>query len=160
MKFVVEARLRNPSSNASDVKERLEKFLEGRRIQEHKNFTAFMFDAFLNANLITVRICETIDVPEQGFVIHMYCILKDNNAEVDMNLVNEEGVSMFREFPLPDEDFEGIWESLIIDNTIMTQLLKYVDLSKLLIHRQVDSNLVAWNHVVLFHGPPGNRLMY
>ncbi|KTF73295.1 hypothetical protein cypCar_00042076, partial [Cyprinus carpio] len=52
-------------------------------------------------------------------------------------------------------EFHGIWESLIYEEGIKTQLLDYVSTTIFFSDRNVDSNLIAWNRVVLLHGPPG-----
>ncbi|XP_066848479.1 pachytene checkpoint protein 2 homolog isoform X5 [Anser cygnoides] len=52
-------------------------------------------------------------------------------------------------------EFHGLWESLIYDTEVKSHLLDYVTTTLLFSDRNVDSNLISWNRVVLLHGPPG-----
>ena len=67
----------------------------------------------------------------------------------------ENSVHAAKNWILPSADFEGLWESLIFDVGVKESLLSYVEVTMLLSERGVDPNLVTWNRVVLFHGPPG-----
>lgn len=48
-----------------------------------------------------------------------------------------------------------MWESLVFDAQIKSDLLDYVTTTLLFSDRNVNSNLISWNRVVLLHGPPG-----
>ncbi|KAL2308068.1 hypothetical protein Nmel_001067 [Mimus melanotis] len=52
-------------------------------------------------------------------------------------------------------EFHGLWESLIYDTEVKSNLLDYVTTTLLFSDKNVDSNLISWNRVVLLHGPPG-----
>jgi SpoVK/Ycf46/Vps4 family AAA+-type ATPase len=56
---------------------------------------------------------------------------------------------------LPSADFDGLWESLVFEPGLKESLLSYVNTTMLFSKKKVDPNLVSWNRVVLFHGPPG-----
>ena len=56
---------------------------------------------------------------------------------------------------LPSEAFHGVWESLVYDTDIKENLLSYASTSLLFADKGVDQNIIAWNRVVLLHGPPG-----
>ena len=67
----------------------------------------------------------------------------------------EDDVATFREWTLPSRDFHGLWESLVFDSDVKTRLTRYAGNALLFSEREVDPNLIAWNRVVLLHGPPG-----
>ena len=67
----------------------------------------------------------------------------------------ETEVHSAKNWMLPTAEFEGLWESLVYEAGLKESLLKYVEVTLLLSERGVDPNLVTWNRVVLFHGPPG-----
>lgn len=52
-------------------------------------------------------------------------------------------------------EFHGIWESLVYESGVKTQLLDYVSTTIYFSDKNLDSNLISWNRVVLLHGPPG-----
>ncbi|KNC55341.1 thyroid receptor-interacting protein 13 [Thecamonas trahens ATCC 50062] len=56
---------------------------------------------------------------------------------------------------LPAVEFDGVWESLVYDSAIKANLVRYVQVAMQLSDAGVDTNLVAFNRVVLLHGPPG-----
>ncbi|KAF9519537.1 hypothetical protein BS47DRAFT_1336978 [Hydnum rufescens UP504] len=56
---------------------------------------------------------------------------------------------------LPNGSLEGVWDSLVYEDEIKPRLLNYIYATLLFSDADVDSNIVAWNRVVLLHGPPG-----
>ncbi|KAF8338971.1 thyroid receptor-interacting protein 13 [Cantharellus anzutake] len=56
---------------------------------------------------------------------------------------------------LPNHSFEGLWDSLMYPDDIKPRLLNYIYATFLFSDANVNSNLVAWNRIVLLHGPPG-----
>ena len=56
---------------------------------------------------------------------------------------------------LPAKEFDGMWDSLIYDSSIKSNLVNYVQVAMQLADAGVDEHLVAFNRVVLLHGPPG-----
>ena len=49
-------------------------------------------------------------------------------------------------------DIHGIWDSLVFDGHIKSQLLHYATTTLLFSDHQVNPNIIAWNKVVLLHG--------
>ena len=58
---------------------------------------------------------------------------------------------------MPNKHFEGLWETLIYDHDVKASLLNYARTTMLMAERNVNSNLVSWNKVLLLHGPPGKK---
>ncbi|KAF6762769.1 P-loop containing nucleoside triphosphate hydrolase protein [Ephemerocybe angulata] len=56
---------------------------------------------------------------------------------------------------LPNKNWEGLWDSLIYGDDVKMKLLDYIQATFTLSDAGIDSNLIAWNRVVLLHGPPG-----
>lgn len=56
---------------------------------------------------------------------------------------------------LPSAEFHGLWESLVFDDSLKEDTLRFVETAFEFEERGVDSRQVAWNRVVLLHGPPG-----
>ena len=103
-------------------------------------------------------------VNEEASMIHLptakinYKVYKLNRrkAEVeDICLDEEEEVSAAQHWVLPNQEFQGMWENLVYDTSIKTDLLRFVSTSLLLSEQGVDQNIVCCNRVVLLHGPPG-----
>ncbi|OAQ24886.1 AAA-domain-containing protein [Linnemannia elongata AG-77] len=67
----------------------------------------------------------------------------------------DESVMMAHHWTLPCEELEGVWDSLIFEDRLEVKLLEYVYTTILFSDRNVNPHLVAWNRVVLLHGPPG-----
>jgi len=79
--------------------------------------------------------------------------LDEDGAGEEMD--GEDEIATFREWQLPSRDFHGYWESLVLDPALKPRLTRYAGNALLFSQRGVDPNLVAWNRVVLLHGPPG-----
>eukprot|EP01069_Polyplicarium_translucidae_P011833 Polyplicarium_translucidae@DN4475_c0_g1_i1.p1 len=60
-----------------------------------------------------------------------------------------------RQWLLPHVDFHGLRDSLHYETQIKRALLRHAQTALFFSERKVDSNLVAWNRVILLHGPPG-----
>jgi len=56
---------------------------------------------------------------------------------------------------LPSRGWEGIWESLIYSDDVKSKLLNYIYATIIFSDAGVDFNVVAWNRIILLHGPPG-----
>ena len=56
---------------------------------------------------------------------------------------------------MPNREFQGLWENLIYDTEIKSELPRFVKTSLLLSDKGVDPNVITCNRVVLLHGPPG-----
>lgn len=115
-------------------------------------------DDFLTKNVASVAVVDVEGPAPLDLKINQLCIyiftLNDDGPST-LNLDEEEELSAANHWLLPAADFHGIWESLIYDEGIKTQLLDYVSTAIFFSDKNVDSNLVAWNRVVLLHGPPG-----
>ncbi|KAJ8515981.1 hypothetical protein ONZ45_g6657 [Pleurotus djamor] len=56
---------------------------------------------------------------------------------------------------LPNNNLDGLWDSLIYADDIKLKLLNYIHATLMFSDANVDFNLISWNRVVLLHGPPG-----
>lgn len=56
---------------------------------------------------------------------------------------------------LPCQEFHGLWGSLIYDTRVKEDTLNFVETAFEFTDRNVDTNLISCNRVVLLHGPPG-----
>lgn len=61
----------------------------------------------------------------------------------------------YREWSLPNSDFDGAWESLYYDTDIKPRLLRYATSSLQFSDAGVDPCSISWNRTLLLHGPPG-----
>ncbi|KAK2815176.1 hypothetical protein Q7C36_023442 [Tachysurus vachellii] len=114
-------------------------------------------DDFLTKNVESVAVVDVeaqpLDLKSGNLCIHIFSLNDDGPSM--LNLEEEEELSAANHWLLPAAEFHGIWESLVYEEGIKTQLLDYVSTAIFFSDKNVDSNLVAWNRVVLLHGPPG-----
>ena len=96
----------------------------------------------------------SISTSRLGWQYHVYKVDTSGGQLEDIE-EEENSVHAAKNWILPSADFEGLWESLVFDAGVKESLLSYVEVTMLLSERGVDPNLVTWNRVVLFHGPPG-----
>lgn len=81
--------------------------------------------------------------------------LKEGPSEETADDESGENVSACTQWVLPAIENKGLWESLIFDEAIKTQLLEYTTTAMLFSDKRVNNSIIAWNRVVLLHGPPG-----
>ncbi|XP_073728734.1 pachytene checkpoint protein 2 homolog isoform X2 [Misgurnus anguillicaudatus] len=115
-------------------------------------------DEFLTRNVKSVTITDAVGPKFIDLRVHNLCIhifsLNDDSPNT-LTLEEEEELSAANHWLLPAGEFHGIWESLVYEEDIKTHLLDYVTTTIFFSDKNVDSNLIAWNRVVLLHGPPG-----
>uniref|UniRef100_A0A4W3KJY3 Pachytene checkpoint protein 2 homolog n=1 Tax=Callorhinchus milii TaxID=7868 RepID=A0A4W3KJY3_CALMI len=120
-------------------------------------------DEFLARNVDSVSIIDTdlnikdrqpIDLNKYNLSIYIFR-LNEEGPSSEILEGEEENMPAASNWLLPAGEFHGLWESLVYDTEVKSQLLDYVSTTLLFSDRNVDSNLIAWNRVVLLHGPPG-----
>ncbi|XP_069769429.1 pachytene checkpoint protein 2 homolog isoform X1 [Narcine bancroftii] len=120
-------------------------------------------DEFLTRNVNSVCIVDTdltikerqpIDLTKSNLSIYIFR-LNEEGPSSEILEGEEENMPASNNWLLPAGEFHGLWESLVYDSEVKSQLLDYVSTTLLFSDRNVDSNLIAWNRVVLLHGPPG-----
>ncbi|XP_041844503.1 pachytene checkpoint protein 2 homolog [Melanotaenia boesemani] len=125
------------------------------------NFRWTEFDEdFLRKNVESVAIVDLeemitqpIDLKSCSVSIHMFILNEDGPSM--LSLEEDEELSAANHWLLPAAEFHGIWESLVYETGVKTKLLDYVTTTIYFSDKNVDSNLISWNRVVLLHGPPG-----
>ncbi|XP_061810178.1 pachytene checkpoint protein 2 homolog [Nerophis lumbriciformis] len=96
---------------------------------------------------------QPLDLSSCAITIHMFTLNEDGPST--LSLEEDEELSAANHWLLPAAEFHGIWESLVYESGVKTQLLDYVTTTMYFSDKNVDSNLISWNRVVLLHGPPG-----
>ncbi|XP_067365939.1 pachytene checkpoint protein 2 homolog isoform X2 [Channa argus] len=112
---------------------------------------------FLQKHVHSVAIVDIekmpLDLKSCTISIHIFTLNEDGPSM--LSLEEDEELSAANHWLLPADEFHGIWESLVYENGVKTQLLDYVTTTIYFSDKNVDSNLISWNRVVLLHGPPG-----
>nr|XP_057941195.1 pachytene checkpoint protein 2 homolog [Doryrhamphus excisus]XP_057941196.1 pachytene checkpoint protein 2 homolog [Doryrhamphus excisus]XP_057941197.1 pachytene checkpoint protein 2 homolog [Doryrhamphus excisus] len=96
---------------------------------------------------------QPLDLTSCTVSFHIFTLSEEGPST--LSLEDDEELSAANHWLLPAADFHGIWESLVYDSGVKTQLLDYVTTTMYFSDKNVDSNLISWNRVVLLHGPPG-----
>ncbi|XP_077432796.1 pachytene checkpoint protein 2 homolog isoform X1 [Vanacampus margaritifer] len=117
-------------------------------------------EGFLHTHVESVAIVDQEEMPTQPIDLtsctlsfHIFTLNEDGPST--LSLEEDEELSAANHWLLPAADFHGIWESLVYDSGVKTQLLNYVTTTIYFSDKNVNSNLISWNRVVLLHGPPG-----
>ena len=88
-----------------------------------------------------------------GIQCHFYKL--DGIGAQQEELEGEENVTAATHWLLPSKEFAGLWDSLVYDTDVKEDLISYASAILTLADKGADRNFVAWNQVVLLHGPPG-----
>ncbi|KAM4579845.1 pachytene checkpoint protein 2 homolog isoform 2-T2 [Odontesthes bonariensis] len=117
-------------------------------------------EEFLRKNVESVAIVDLeemitqpIDLKSCSVFIHIFTLNEDGPSM--LSLEEDEELSAANHWLLPAAEFHGIWESLVYETGVKFKLLDYVTTTIYFSDKNVDSNLISWNRVVLLHGPPG-----
>ncbi|XP_038626267.1 pachytene checkpoint protein 2 homolog [Tachyglossus aculeatus] len=121
-------------------------------------------DPFLERNVQSISVVDTelikktqelpVALNSCSFSIHIYQLNEEGPSSENLEEENENIIAASH-WVLPAVEFHGLWESLVYDVEVKSHLLHYVTTTLLFSDKNVDSNLIAWNRVVLLHGPPG-----
>ncbi|KAB0353556.1 hypothetical protein FD755_023741, partial [Muntiacus reevesi] len=128
------------------------------------DYTWSEFDEpFLTRNVQSVSIVDTelkakdpqpIDLSVCNIALHIFQLNEDGPSSENLEEETENIVAA-NHWVLPAAEFHGLWDSLVYDVEVKSHLLDYVMTTLLFSDKNVDSNLITWNRVVLLHGPPG-----
>ncbi|XP_053570330.1 pachytene checkpoint protein 2 homolog [Bombina bombina] len=153
----------NSTANNEDVRSHVIQLLN-RHCMVFGDYTWTEFDdSFLQRNVNSVSIVDTelklkdrqpIDLNKCTLFIHIFHLNEEGPSAENLEDEND-GLVAASNWLLPSADFHGLWESLVYDSEIKSNLLDYVTTTLLFSDKNVDSNLIAWNRVILLHGPPG-----
>ncbi|KAL0483938.1 pachytene checkpoint protein TRIP13 [Acrasis kona] len=80
--------------------------------------------------------------------------LNDEGGAEEMADEAEE-IPACKQWILPSTDFNGLWNSLVFEDDIKSNLLQYATTTMLFSDSLVNPQLINWNRVILLHGPPG-----
>jgi len=106
----------------------------------------------LNAH--RTALADPIDVRNGDLDVHVFS-LTDAGPENEVLEGAEEDLAAANHYMLPSVEFDGLWESLVYDSNVKSELLNYASTALSFSEAGIDGNLVACNRVVLLHGPPG-----
>ncbi|KAM9308240.1 pachytene checkpoint protein 2 homolog [Gastrophryne carolinensis] len=153
----------NSTSKAEDIQAHVMQLLHCHSVV-FGNYTWTEFDDFfLTKNVNSVAIVDTelivkdrqpIDLSKCSICVHVFHLNEEGPSAENLEEENEDLVAATH-WILPSAEFHGLWESLIYDSEIKSDLLDYVTTTLLFSDKNVDCKLIAWNRVVLLHGPPG-----
>lgn len=97
---------------------------------------------------------QPIDLSKGSLSLHIFNLNEEGPSSENLEEENEDIIAA-NHWVLPAAEFHGLWESLIYETEVKSHLLDYVTTTLLFSDKNVDSNLISWNRVVLLHGPPG-----
>ncbi|RIB12085.1 P-loop containing nucleoside triphosphate hydrolase protein [Gigaspora rosea] len=143
------------------IREQVEKFLREFKTSLlcHSEISDFQDVALLKENveymIVAEAGCDTSEIQILENVdlnIHVYQLNEDDVVE---EYQEEENVLTANYWDLPARALDGLWDNLIFDENIKIRLLDYVYTTILFADRNVNSNIISWNRIILLHGPPG-----
>ena len=157
-----------PTSTATheDVREQILAWLEEDRSVTLRPSGGFLVlptgvDVLEHVDNVTVNYDEKLpgddadpiyDYEDLNLTVNVFQLNEDGAGE---EMDGEDDIATYKEWVLPSRDFHGMWESLVYGDDVKLRLTKYAGNALLFSQRGVDPNLIAWNRVVLLHGPPG-----
>uniref|UniRef100_A0A8D3BDT9 Pachytene checkpoint protein 2 homolog n=1 Tax=Scophthalmus maximus TaxID=52904 RepID=A0A8D3BDT9_SCOMX len=116
---------------------------------------------FLRKHVESVSISDLEDMPLDlkscSVSVHIFTLNEDGPST--LSLEEDEELSAANHWLLPAAEFHGIWESLVYESGVKTQLLDYVTTTIYFSDKNVDSTLISWNRVVLLHGKSFSKLL-
>lgn len=151
----------NPHSTATkaDVISHVQKLFACNNLSPGDLLLTEFTDDFLRQHVKKVAISdtrlsqhETLDLRHSTLNYHVYQLQEGGPG---LEELGDEDLAAASHWIMPSRDFDGLWESLVFDEDIKTKLLSYAATTLLFTDKNIDTNIISWNKVVLLHGPPG-----
>ena len=87
--------------------------------------------------------------------VRVYVYQLNDEACAEEMVDEQEDIPACKQWMLPSLEFDQQWDSLVFDDNIKSNLLEYAHTTMLFSDKNVNTQLVNWNRVILLHGPPG-----
>lgn len=117
-------------------------------------------DQHISQYIQSIRICDigsnkSISFWKAKLMIYLYCCCEDGPDREYIDGRDDEDLPFTDQWDLPNENLEGLWESIIVDDDIKRNLLGYTNSSLLFSVKDINPSIIAWNRMLLLCGPPG-----
>jgi hypothetical protein len=86
---------------------------------------------------------------------HAYRLYEGAEDQVAVDEHDGSSTTLFSLRELPNKEYDGLWENLILEVGMKERLLGYAHIGLLFSDHGVRSQTISCNRVVLLHGPPG-----
>ncbi|WEW61376.1 hypothetical protein PRK78_006866 [Emydomyces testavorans] len=95
-----------------------------------------------------------VELDVQAYQLHS-SDLEPSSQKQDTNDETEENEPQARIVPLPNKELDGIWESLLFEKPIPSNLLRAASRMLSFSSRKLNTWMINWNRLILLYGPPG-----
>ncbi|TIA74436.1 hypothetical protein E3P91_00919 [Wallemia ichthyophaga] len=85
--------------------------------------------------------------------LDLHHLTEDDEHEHDNDQLSTEKAASVLD--LPSTATDGLWDTLVYDEAIKHNLLQYINTTLRFSAHDIDPRVIAWNRIVLLHGPPG-----
>lgn len=112
----------------------------------------------LASTIRSIEVCDLSDNRQVSFWqadlwIHLFRF-SEQGPDCDY-LEGDEEIPAAEQWELPNIHLKGLWDSIVVEDSIKTTLVSYCCSSILFADAGVDPSIISWNKMVLLHGPPG-----
>ncbi|XP_055386914.1 pachytene checkpoint protein 2 homolog [Condylostylus longicornis] len=162
-KIDVEVSLSSPKSsyNLNMLKQQLLEILSNCEPAEFEKDLAnnYKKNPDLEGSIQSITLPENLngkpdDIESYNFYFyHLYS--RSCEDEMIDNLDDEDETCASNHWILPNKEFEGLYESLVYDNHIKDEILRFAQSAIIFGNYNVNKNLISCNRLILLHGPPG-----
>ena len=118
-----------------------------------RNGPVYLDDDEMCENVTVCDLEREISNWQVELCIHAYR-LSDQQPEKDF-IEGEDELPAAEQWELPNRHLSGLWESIVVEESIKQRLLGYCTTSLLFSTASIDPTIISWNRMVLLHGPPG-----
>jgi len=157
--FVEAQLLQRSTANMAELRKRTEAYLKSGFAAFSDGPVDFQQEAYLSQHLASLQISDlqlssqdAPSVPAWQAELNVRAYQLNNEGAADET---EGDVTSCQIWMLPATEFHGLWDTLVYDVEVKSHLLDYAQSAMYFADKRVDPNIVAWNRVVLLHGPPG-----
>lgn len=99
------------------------------------------------------KVAQGLDLAACDLRVHAFVLCRE--GEMAEKSEEDDATTNSTQWMLPAAEFEGLWENLVYDEDMKSQVLAYTESALHFADLSVDPHVIGWNRVVLFHGPPG-----
>nr|KMM71187.1 thyroid receptor-interacting protein 13 [Coccidioides posadasii RMSCC 3488] len=96
-----------------------------------------------------------VNLDVQAYQLQPSCLESSSQTQGATDPASDEEALQARIISLPNEELDGLWESLLFDVPIHSNLLRVAGRMISLPWRKLNTWTINWNRLILLYGPPG-----
>lgn len=130
-----------------------EYLMRSRTFLSEEVMRCFPADKWMSVNVEYLRVIPPPESPScclRDSELRLYPFLLDRDgAFEEFTEDGDEAVVACQQWQIPSVEFDGLWENLVFESKVKSELLAFAETAMLFADKEVDTNIISLNRVIL-----------